>query len=701
MRTKIILLGILLTILMSGIAGNQNSVIGQNDTTQNISANQDPIFASLEKIGVLPRAPDGLNASAETDRNITIYTSASILVTDTVLLTFIGDSAPISIINYTVPNLFAQYIVNYAFYVALNKTEDNALGGTLGEKYFTYKLRTSENYRSATMLKHVNYTFYSFYLNQTHPDQSYYEGNIVIRAYFWLENAIKTYFDEKEKQRIGYVNESILPLITGVSITNGTAVTHLESDGDVNYNRATTSRENMTDRYVYYGRIENDGKTLSVPNRTREAFDPSQPLTFNDTVTYFFKSSAPEIASGPGVASYKYSKIIREVYIDAWGSIRVVERFTLVNTGFPPGEDVLNNKPKTYALSKLQLVVPDTATPIDVYDAMGPLNPQQREDKTKYPTASLSEYDGYKTINLGLRYPLYGGDTYEFTFEYTFKISDHMNSTGNKRILFMPLSSWFNVTVEFFEMNIHLPSGSAMLDHTIRPRSLVSQILVDYDVERQPLSITRNRAVQVLGYNLTSTDNQVFTLEYKFNRIYYLSPIANWTVVIFLILLAYALVRQFEVSAERVIVVEQEVIPVEEIKVFLKDFGEKDGIQKRQAQLRKRLKSGQIKKRAYDEQRKKLETRLRQVNQRLEKSANALKKQGQYYRNTVEKIMIADQRRTDMVRNLEDLERKYRLRQVPKDLYQRLTHEYTKELRSTESTINKELSALRLLVERE
>ncbi len=63
--------------------------------------------------------------------------------------------------------------------------------------------------------------------------------------------------------------------------------------------------------------------------------------------------------------------------------------------------------------------------------------------------------------------------------------------------------------------------------------------------------------------------------------------------------------------------------------------------------------------------------------------------------------MVADQRRTDMVRNLEDLERKYRLRQIPKDLYQRLTHEYTKELRSTESTINKELSALRLLVERE
>ena len=93
--------------------------------------------------------------------------------------------------------------------------------------------------------------------------------------------------------------------------------------------------------------------------------------------------------------------------------------------------------------------------------------------------------------------------------------------------------------------------------------------------------------------------------------------------------------------------------------------------------------------------------RTRQVVQRLEKSAKNLKAKGPTYQNIVEKIMLADQKREDIQRNIDQLETNYRLKKVPKDLYQRLTHEYNKELAKVDGMIHKELSNLKLLVERE
>ncbi|MHA1156554.1 MAG: hypothetical protein ACTSQK_10645, partial [Candidatus Heimdallarchaeota archaeon] len=185
---------------------------------------------------------------------------------------------------------------------------------------------------------------------------------------------------------------------------------------------------------------------------------------------------------------------------------------------------------------------------------------------------------------------------------------------------------------------------------------------------------------------------------------YFIQPLV-YSLIAFFACLLYIGARTLRKDViEKVIITsdDKDEIPIELIQDFVEKYEEKTAIQTRITELDESRRKKKVKAKEYDQQRKILESKLRDTIKTLDTTKRALKEQGRKYRNSIQKIEVSEEKRISVERSISDLRIRYiREKAISKDAYIRILRDYKNQIGKFERDIDREIINLRLLIEHE
>ncbi|NHJ87703.1 MAG: hypothetical protein FK734_19735, partial [Asgard group archaeon] len=304
-------------------------------------------------------------------------------------------------------------------------------------------------------------------------------------------------------------------------------------------------------------------------------------------------------------------------------------------------------------------------------------------------------------INIYLRVPMIGGDVKTIYVDYNLKLEDLLEFDGTEYILSTTALPECDFFVRNFELELIFPQGSKFQYLTFGNQE------VDYNTDYvfSFLKLGRRQSVDFTATNLTSYDDMSLKLGYYMNDLaIYIQPL-TFMLIIFVACLLYIGVRTLRKDViEKVIIVPEVTaeIPIELIQSFVEQYEEKTALQTRITNLDEDRRRKKIKAKEYDQQRKILESKMRELIKKLDLTKRQLKEKGRKYFDVIQKIEVSEEKRTSVERSIQDLRFRYiREKQISKDAYIRILRDYQNQIERFERDIDKEIINLRLLIEHE
>lgn len=392
-------------------------------------------------------------------------------------------------------------------------------------------------------------------------------------------------------------------------------------------------------------------------------------------------------------APIEATNYIRTISIDNWYYAHIHEEIEIENFGiFPDGAYWDLGEPRifaSFALTRLYLGV-DNAENVEVYDEYGSL-----------PAPTGAEIVQLNRINIYLRYPVYGGGKISFNIDYTLKLEDILQFEKNEFIIDSMGIPELPFHVRNYELIIKFPQGSSV------QYVLFGDKAVDYEHYKTPvfLRIGQRETISITKINLTSFENVNLRVGYYMSDLaYYIQPLV-YSLIIFMACLLYVGARTLRKDViEKVIITseEKEEAPIELIQEFVEKYEEKTAIQTRITELDENRRKKKVKAKEYDQQRKILESKLRDTIRTLDTTKRALKEEGRKYRDSIQKIEVSEEKRISVERSIGDLRIRYiREKAISKDAYIRILRDYKNQIEKFERDIDREIINLRLLIEHE
>lgn len=630
----------------------------------------------------------GMNATATVNRTIEIQTFGILSLVDSIKLEIVGN-VNITYFNYTLPNIHNNNITFSAFRVSNESYE--AVGNSSSMRTYTYQ-------------KRINYTTFVIPLNVNRT--SYGQGEtFFISAY--LEFAYPyTYWIEGGEQVIHY-EELIYPLINNIPIINGTVWVQKQG-GDVFLTDRITPTNGTNG---IHNTINTEQGLIKWVNITRNPFNYSQSYEDDIYMNVYLTAVAAggDIENPANTMLFKATEINRKIEIDPYGLIKITEEQSLYFLGPQRPESANLYDRKLWALNSFPVILPINATVIKLYDNIGGLNqPYQLDDQSYYKPGAFNQrpsvFLGHDALIIFPREPLFHGDTFNFTIIYTVPMEVYIQKEQgsiNYKITFEPCSI-INWTVEKLNINLILPKGAVYHEISYNDPDPYQDMIVNYHKKFNFLSLGFKRILSFSFTNFSGSDNAPLIVVFTYSRLNVLITYFFQVLSIGILFAIYLGIR-WSTKKTRDLVVsdsEKDFIPVDEIEEFVKQYEEVLSIQERLRETRSKVASKKMKAKEGKDLIAKLETRLRAEEVNLKQTKEALVKHGGRYKQSVQKIEIAERKLYEERRNLRMLQQEYRIKKsMTKESYIKLFQERQQTIEKLKNDIDGELLSLRMLLE--
>ena len=605
-----------------------------------------------------PSRIDGINATADVNRSITVRLNALVVIEDEIEIKINDNKTSLAVLNYSIPSAFQKNVKKIDFFV----------------KYTSF-LNIIQSNNSRTFETFVGLAATTYFLDVKNGSLPITEtSRIFILARFYAFNHI-TFSLNGNLQRGTF----LAPLRAHIANmnTNTFVYTQFEGSTDVISSDSSSSAALSANRITYSSLVST-------------GYDPDEGI--KEDLDYFiivFDSAANPDSSSTSTIPYSYENIQRTVKIDPYGWVYVTEIVTLVHHGAPKPQNAPNFV-HTHAIRSTLLSVPLEATITSAFDEYGGLNHDARNQTNNYPLSSFTLDNGYEAIEVSFRNPIYGGEKYSFTFNYRFNSESKIFVEDGMLRLDTNLFSRYNGTITNLDVTYQLPVGASFVRHTFSQSTTSSIIIYEVTTNRASFFNPFSRVqFNVKGTNVTELDNIEFAIYYNYQTLWALSPIIWYGLIFASFFGIYTIWRTNRKSVEELTEASLEKIPLRELENFYNAFINYRKVVQTLDKLRNARKKKKIKKTLFVAQKQKIEKNLENMGTELEVTFKVAQKMPQKYKNLVGNIMLSFRKYRDTRSLIRDIESQYRRKRINKEMSFRIGSEYADQLKNLENRIER------------
>jgi hypothetical protein len=374
-------------------------------------------------------------------------------------------------------------------------------------------------------------------------------------------------------------------------------------------------------------------------------------------ITFSFKNSK--------FTKMQIDSITREIFISAWGIIRVKDEILIENNGLMP-------------VPSFSLNVPKSMKNLQVYDDIGDLaisDLSQNEENPELKTFS---------INLGdTRATLAPGSKYQFNVEYELPFEEYTSSNWLEQSIKINLMT---TTHEFYVMdeNINLIiEGCNSIEF----------------ISKSPDEIRQSRESTIITY----IPQDVSPIETLVVQLTFTVDLFNLTLRPLTIALIFALLMSFYVvltkTRKRKIEkdeLSEEFIPFNEVREFCSLYEEKNALVLEIRRVEDEAKRKKMAKKTYKSILSKNSTKIEQIKKEILPFKETLIDANETFENIIKKLDVLDAERISVDDSLNLLETRYKRGRLPsKAAYQKLSDDFEKRRKKIDRTIDKLIQQLR------
>ncbi|MFX1254903.1 MAG: hypothetical protein ACFFCZ_25050 [Promethearchaeota archaeon] len=501
------------------------------------------------------------------------------------------------------------------------------------------------------------------------------------------------------------------PLIS-IPITNYTYTTWLADQGVGIGNQTTrdTLQPNITYNFtklttdigeVYRLRFDEVNALPSVKLTLLDQYGYPEGLEENITFIPGFQPGLAQNLSIPLKFSFsatvppmEYSKYVRRLELDQWGSVRVYETITMTNLGHGKTGIAYETYGQT---NRFRIYAPNELIFEGCIDYYGNMTVTSRQT-LRYFASSDSSINVTEFL-IAPRIVVSSNKSYTFTLSYRLPLVSVLNATDEGTLMLTTwLSSAINWTVRDFTLEIVLPVGSVSSPESLNIVRNLGLANVTSSVSAPGfLNIGNSMVITARMFNITEFHNTYFHLTYDAGILWTVWTPFTISLAIFILGLVYLGIRSVTFSIRGISGAGLEEIPVEAITNFIIAYEEKTALQKRIDDLDRRYARGKIKKRKYTDDRKILETERTQVERQVVNHSTNLKRKG--YDTFMRIVENSETESGDLKANLSRLKQRYSKGTISKEQYERQNRQYQKKLQDAKNRIDRTLIELRSKLE--
>ncbi len=631
----------------------------------------------------------GINATASINRSIEIQTFGVLSLVDSIKLEIVGN-VNLTYFNYTLPNIHTNNITHAGFRVSNESYE--AIANATSVRSYTYQKMI--NYTTFIIPLHVNRT--SFGQGQVIYINSYLE--FAYPYSYWIEGG----------EQVLHYEELIYPLINNIPIING-SVWVQKQGGDVFLTDRITPSNGT---HGIYNSIDTEQGVIKWRNITRSPFNYSQSYDEDVFMDVYLTAVAAggDIETPANTMLFKATEINRKIEVDPYGLIKITEQQNLYYFGPERPEEGNLYDLKLWALNSFPVILPINATVLDLYDEIGSLNQKyQLNDDQFFEPGSYNQrpsvFIGHDALVIFPRSPLFNGDEFSFTIVYTVPMEVYFEKeqgTLNYKMRFEPCSI-INWTVEQLNVDLVLPKGAVYHTISYYNPDPYQDMTLNYEKKFKLMSLGFKRILSFSFTTFTGNDNARLTVEFTYSRLNVLITYFLQALTVGIVFAIYLGIRWSTKKTKDLVVSEseRELIPVEEIEEFVKQYEEVLSIQERLRETRGKVAAKKMKAKEGKDLIAKLETRLRAEEANLKLTKDALVKFGGRYKQSVQKIEIAERKLYEERRNLRILQQEYRVKKtsMTRESYVKMFQDRQQTIEKLRNDIDAELLYLRMLLE--
>jgi hypothetical protein len=258
-----------------------------------------------------------------------------------------------------------------------------------------------------------------------------------------------------------------------------------------------------------------------------------------------------------------------------------------------------------------------------------------------------------------------------------------------------------DLAIKNFELNFILPQGARYQYLYFGNQDLA----LTTGSTNAFLFLGRKDTVSFTATNIGPNDNIRIRLGYAMSDFAYFIQPLTFSLVFFIAFLLYIGISTLQKDVIEKVIISPESkkeIPYELIQDFVEQYEEKTALQSRITKLDEDRQKKKVKVKEYDQQRRILESKMRDIIQSLDDTKRELKNKGRKYADAINKIEISEEKRINIARSIRELRIRYiREKTISKDAYLRILRDYQDQIEKFERTIDREIINLRLLLEHE
>ncbi|TFF85560.1 MAG: hypothetical protein EU517_01485 [Promethearchaeota archaeon] len=355
----------------------------------------------------------------------------------------------------------------------------------------------------------------------------------------------------------------------------------------------------------------------------------------------------------------------REIFISAWGIIRITEKILIENIGLLPIPSFTFNIPK---ISKN----------LRTYDEIGDLEISDLSQKLFYP--KLYSF----TINLvGNRARLAPGSKFEFFIEYELSFEDYASLNWFEQSVEIDL---FTTSHEFYVLqeNTNLVIGGC---------NSIKSISVNPD------AVINSRGSTTLTYYSTNRSPfETFLIQFTFSVDVFNLLLRPLIIMIIIALLSslYVVFLKMRKGKEEREEIGAKFIPFNEIREFCSLYEEKNALTLEIRRAEGQAKRKKMAKKTYKNVLTKNSAKIDQIKQEIIPFKQTLVDTNETFENIVKKLDVLDAERISVNDSLNLLETRYKRGRLPsKAAYQKLSDDFVKRRKKIDRTIDKLIQQLR------
>jgi len=365
------------------------------------------------------------------------------------------------------------------------------------------------------------------------------------------------------------------------------------------------------------------------------------------------------------VSKMQIESINREIFISAWGIIRIKEEILIENIGM-------------VSIPEFSLNIPKSSKNLNVYDDIGDLDVSDFSENQENP-----RYSTFSINLVGKRAVLVPDSKYQFSIEYKLPFEDY-------------------TSLNWFEQSVKIDLLTTIHEFYVIEEEI--NIIIEGCNNIESISIIPEAITQSRGSTiLTFSSEKVSPIETSLVQFTYTVDLFNLLLRPLTIILIIALLMSFYVlliktrkKREEKDEIKGEFIPFNEIREFCSLYEEKNALMLEIRRSEEQAKRKKIAKKTFKNILAKNTAKVDQIKQEILPFKKTLVDTNETFKNLVKKLDILDAERISVDDSLNLLETRYKRGRLPsKAAYEKLSDDFVKRRKKIDRTIDKLIQQLR------